>query len=159
MKALSLQQPYAWLILQRAYEDDSKKPLKAIENRSWPLPKTFEVPQRIWIHASMTMFDVRLGEVRAKMTLTQWQRCKNYLLSIYHEYRTYRTRDRKRLQQLGSFGCILGSIVVTGQVTESKDPWFFGPYGYTLEYPELLSKPIPLKGRLGFFDVNVDALK
>jgi len=152
MKALSLQEPYAWLVLQRDYEDDPRKPLKPIENRKWRLPKTFQVPQRIWIHASMTMYDVNVEEIRAKMTASQWLRCKDYLHSIYREYETYHNRDRKWLQRIGYFGCLLGSIVITGQVTESDSPWFFGPYGFTLEYPEPLPKSIPCRGMYGFFD-------
>ncbi len=153
MKALSLQEPYAWLVLQRAYEDDPRKPLKPIENRPRSLPKTFAVPQRIWIHASMTMYHVSLEEIRAKMTASQWLRCKDYLHSIYREYETYHNRDRKWLQRIGYFGCLLGSITITGQVTESEDPWFFGPYGYILEDPQMLKKAIPYKGQLGFFEI------
>ncbi len=41
MKALSIQQPWAWLILHGG---------KDIENRSWKLPKAM-VGQRIYIHA------------------------------------------------------------------------------------------------------------
>lgn len=154
MKALSLQQPYAYLILERYYEDDPKKPLKPIENRSRPLPSTFTLPQRIWVHASLTLYDVRLAEIRQIMTASQWFRCKDYLHAIYREYESYHN-DKKWLQRLGRFGCLLGTVVITGQVTKSDDPWFFGQFGYTLEYPEKLPKPIPYRGALGFFEVEL----
>jgi len=153
MKALSLQQPYAYLILERYYEDNPKKPLKPIENRSRPLPITFTLPQRIWIHASLSLYDVRLSEIKAIMQASQWTRCKDYLHAIYREYDNYHN-DKKWLQRLGKFGCLLGTIIITGQVTKSDDPWFFGTYGYTLEYPEKLPKPIPYRGALGFFEVE-----
>jgi hypothetical protein len=154
MKALSLQQPYASLILERDYEDNPRKPLKPIENRAWPLPSTFILPQKIWVHASLGLYNVSLSTLKEIMTASQWLRCRAHLHAIYSEYESYR-RDKKFLQRLGKFGCLLGTIVVTGQITKSDDPWFFGPYGYTLEYPEKLSKPIPYRGQLGFFEVTL----
>lgn len=154
MKALSLKQPYAYLILQRAYEDNPQKPLKPIENRIWPLPSTLILPQRIWVHASLGLYDVTLKEIRELMTPTQWLYHRGYLQDIFGEYECYHN-DKERLQRLGNFGCLLGTVVVTGQVTKSDNSWFFGPYGYTLEYPEKLHKPIPYKGHLGFFEVTL----
>jgi len=154
-KALSLMEPYAWLILQRADEDNPRVPLKPIENRPRPLPRTFEVPQRIWIHASLTLFDVPLWKLQKVMTPSQWIRCGGNLSSIYGDYHTYKN-DKARLGRLCYFGHILGSIVITGQVTKSDNPWFTGPYGYTLEYPEMLPKAIPYKGKLGFFEVDLN---
>lgn len=52
MKCLSYQQPYAWLILQGAHEDDPHKPLKPIENRDWPLPRGFVLPQRTLVQTT-----------------------------------------------------------------------------------------------------------
>ena len=184
MKALSLQQPYAYLILERYYEDNPKKPLKPVENRSRPLPSTFTLPQRIWVHASLSLYDVHLSELKELMTATQWMRCKDKLHFIYGQYQTYRN-DKKWLQRLGNFGCLLGTVVITGQMRKSRtelpfatgkpsmgdkqaelnhlkridspylSPWFFGEYGYTLEYPEMLPQPIPYRGQLGFFEIEL----
>jgi hypothetical protein len=154
MKALSLQQPYAYLILQRAYDDNPQKPIKPIENRAWSLPRNFRIPQRIWVHASLGLYDVTLAEIKENMTATQWLYHKGYLQDIFGEYETYHN-DKKWLQRLGNFGCLLGTVVITGQVTDSDNPWFFGPYGYTLEYPEKLKNPIPYRGTLGFFEVTL----
>lgn len=74
MLALSLQQPYAWLILQRAYEADPHMPLKPIENRDWPFPGNLKLPERIFIHASLTMYDVSIHQIRDKLTASQWKR-------------------------------------------------------------------------------------
>jgi hypothetical protein len=100
------------------------------------------------------MYDVRLAELKEIMSASQWMRCKSYLYSTYSQYEAHH-RDKKWLQRLGHFGCILGSITVVGQVTQTQSPWFVGPYGYVLEYPEVLSKPIPYKGRLGFFKPEI----
>ena len=154
MKALSLKQPYAWLILQRAYEDNPRTVLKPIENRPRPLPKNFVLPQRVLIHASMTLYDVKLSELKDRMTETQWERVRKHIIGLYSEYAFYRS-DKAKLQATRDFGCILGSVIITGQVIESQSPWFFGKFGYTLEFPEMLKEPVPYKGQLGFFEINV----
>lgn len=185
MKGLSLQQPYAYLILERYREDNPQKPLKPVENRPRPLPRTFELPQRIWIHASLSLYDVTISELKQLMTASQWLRCKDHLHAIYREHYTYRN-DKRWLQRLGMFGCLLGTVVITGQMRKNanptpsfetirpsmgdterelnyldsidspcRSPWFFGPYGYTLESPEKLPEPIPYRGALGFFEVTL----
>ena len=156
MKALSLQQPYAWLILQRYRADNPRRPLKALENRSWHLPRSFAVPQRVWIHASLTMYDVGLDEIKAELDPDQWYRCKGYLRNLYSE--AMATRPGPARHALPFFGHILGSVVITGEVTHSDDPWFFGPVAFSLESPDELRRPIPYKGRHRFFDVDLSLL-
>ncbi|MDP2730550.1 MAG: hypothetical protein Q8O55_08700 [Dehalococcoidales bacterium] len=157
MLCLSLQQPYASLVLWRAYEDDPKKPLKPIENRDWPLPKSFKVPQRVLIQASLTWYPgARLEDLQLLMMPSQWARVQEELCVMFGVWQ----RDKSRpadIKQSKYFGHILGSVVITGQVTESDDPWFFGPFGFTCEYPELLPKPIPYKGYFKFFEVALPA--
>ena len=110
MKALSIRQPWAWLICTGQ---------KDIENRSWKLPSKM-VGKRIYVHAG---------------------------LRVDKEASTYRWRK--------DTGCIIGEVTITGCVTESGSPWFSkGGYGFTLTYPVLYEKPIPYKGRLGFFEVR-----
>lgn len=157
MKALSLQQPYAWLILQRANEDDPVVPLKPVESSTWPLPKNFTLPQRIYVHASLTMYDVSLNEIHDRMTEPQWLRYRLVLGFIY----TTRRGDRR-----GSwdFGYILGEITITGckfRFPDENDdlysPWHFpGQYGYSLACPVLYREPVPCKGMPGFFTLPPD---
>jgi len=123
MKALSIKQPYAYLILVRAYEDDARRPLKPVENRSKPLPTFFDLPQRIWVHAGLSLSDVELPEIEQKMSATQWLRCRDTLRNIYQEYAYYHN-NRQKLQSLGHFGCLLGTIVITGQMRKTIDPTF-----------------------------------
>lgn len=50
-----------------------------------------------------------------------------------------------------AFGAIIGEVDITGCV-EKSDSWFTGPYGFVLTNPTLYEKPIPCKGKLGFFE-------
>jgi hypothetical protein len=53
-------------------------------------------------------------------------------------------------------GCILGTVEVYDCVKESDSPWFFGEYGFLLRDPRPLAVPIPIKGKLGFWDLPED---
>jgi hypothetical protein len=154
MLALSYQQPYAWLILQRAHEENPHMPLKPIENRKWPLPKGFVLPQRTLVHAGLEMYDVSLAEIRDMMMGTQWLRCRDVLQVMYRYYEMYK-RDTAALRRSHHFGKIIGEITYTGQVTESDDTWFFGPYGFTLVDPQLYASPVPYPGRLKFWSMQM----
>ncbi|MDO8634914.1 MAG: hypothetical protein Q7R34_01530, partial [Dehalococcoidia bacterium] len=118
------------------------------------LPKNFKVPQRVFIHASLTMYPgASLEELRPLLLPTQRFNHWATIRRIFDTWNAYRGRPEV-LKKDRYFGHILGSVVITGQVTESTDPWFFGPFGFTMEYPELLPKPIPWKGYFKFFEVD-----
>jgi hypothetical protein len=51
------------------------------------------------------------------------------------------------------FGGIVGSVSIIDCVTESTSPWFVGKYGFVMRAPNALPL-VPLKGKLGFFDVD-----
>jgi hypothetical protein len=53
-------------------------------------------------------------------------------------------------------GFILGTVEVYDCVKQSDSPWFFGEYGFLLRDPRPLAVPIPIKGRLGFWDLPED---
>jgi hypothetical protein len=162
MKALSLQEPYAWLIVQRAYEDSPGKPIKDVENRHWPLPKTFTVPQRIYVHASLGMYDASLQEIKELMTATQWLRQREALHAMYSLWETYKSR-RDELRKFRYFGHIIGEVDITGcqfRFGEENDNLYSrwaipGQYGFKLANPVLYDRPIPYKGQLGFFPVEL----
>ncbi|WP_299287526.1 hypothetical protein [uncultured Tateyamaria sp.] len=48
-------------------------------------------------------------------------------------------------------GCIIGSVTVTGIITDSSSEWFGGVAGLTLSDPEPC-EPIPCPGALGYFE-------
>lgn len=149
MKALSIRQPWAWLITMgipelvptpvpghpesHTLDFSGLVAYKWIENRTWPLPKDFEVPQRIYIHAGTRVDDCL--EKLFKMGIPP-----------YFAMLGFGSRVAAR-------GAIVGEVDVTGCITESNSPWFEGPYGFTLANPEHYKTPIPYKGRPGFFDV------
>ena len=103
MKALSLQQPYADLVVECAYENNPHKVLKDVENRKRPLPSTLILPARIYVHASLGFYPVKLSEIREMMTVSQWLRIRDRLHSIYRAWEGYKNDPQFR-QRLGYYG-------------------------------------------------------
>src|SRR5215208_6447735 len=56
-------------------------------------------------------------------------------------------------------GAIIGLVDIVDVVREHPSKWFVGPYGFVLENPQPLSRPIPCKGALGFWRVPPDVLE
>lgn len=108
MKALSIRQPYAWLILYGG---------KDVENRKW---KT-NYRGQILIHASkefdydaiawMTSCPAFANDIVARLPF--WS----------HDY------DK---------GGIVGTVEIVDCVTAMNSPWFGGPYGFVLRNPKPL---------------------
>ena len=151
MKALSIRQPWAFLILagipelvpvpvpdrptSHTLEPTGRLALKDVENRKWSLPKGFDLPQRIYVHASLRVDNCL--DALFKMGVPPM-----FALAGFSP-------------QLAKRGAIVGEVDITGCVTESNSPWFSGPYGFTLANPKPYKYPIPYKGHLGFFDVQL----
>lgn len=114
MKALSIQQPWAWLIVNGH---------KNIENRDWPTKGR----GRIYVHAGKKLD-------------------KEAIDFIKHQYPDI------PLPETFDLGGIVGTVVVTGCITESSNRWFYGDYGFTLATPKTLPFR-PYRGQLGFFEV------
>lgn len=138
MKALSIRQPWAWLIIRPDVHDPKKRALlrsmgqiKDIENRAWPAP-----PQgRIAIHASRT-FD-RAGY--------EWVRA--CLPEI----------DMPTPEQFERGG-IVGTVTHGGSVDAHDSPWFEGPHGHILTE----ARPcrfVRLPGHLMFFQVPAGTVR
>ncbi len=131
MKALSLRQPWAWLMCA-GYKD--------IENRNWQLPVNFYIPQRIYVHAGRKVDDegaTWLWDNRERLGI---QGCINQMAEICNFWKE---------------GALVGTMDIVGQLTHSDNKWFFGKYGFLTANPELFHTPIPYKGRLGFFEVEL----
>lgn len=145
MKALSVKQPWAWLIVN-GYKD--------VENRIWPLPKTFEVPQRIYIHASKTW------DILSQDTIADVARRLLINYDVAEDWLVNQLRPQSR-------GVIVGEVLVVGEYSIDRprgmygalnEPqWYHGPpyYGFALRDHEAYKEPIPYKGRLGFFKVEL----
>lgn len=138
MKALSVKQPWAWLIC-KGYKD--------IENRNWRIGRKkapyynadyhLELPMRIYIHASKSHDEI----------------C-NDTFDFIRKARGNPYGDG--LEWRGDFGAIIGEVDIVDCVTESKSPWFVGKYGFVLANPILYEKPIPCRGMVGFFNPGIE---
>jgi len=125
MKALSIRQPWAWLIVNGH---------KNIENRSW---KTLQRGP-VLVHASKTM--TRDDYEAARETLE--------LASAFEPHQI----ELPSFEEL-ELGGIVGRVEIVGCVHKSPSPWFFGDFGFVLEHAEPLPFR-PYKGALGFFNVE-----
>ncbi|CAA2106131.1 ASCH domain-containing protein [Variovorax paradoxus] len=134
MKALSIRQPWAWLIIrpdltdaeQRAREL-AKGRIKTIENRMW---RTRE-RGTILVHASQ-------GMTRAEY-FGVMEFCYPLGVELPH------FDDLQR-------GGIVGQVDIVDCVAHSESHWYMGAVGFVLAN----AKPLPfrpLKGALGFFEV------
>lgn len=127
MKALSIMQPWAWLIVNG---------FKAVENRSWNT--NFRGP--LLIHAGKK-FDEYAFEFISDTFPDVWNKMP----------------DRQLIERGGIVGsCTLDHVVEERHkhlLTSRDKPWFFGEFGFILENASPL-KFMPLRGQLGFFEVE-----
>jgi len=127
VKALSIRQPWAWLIIHGG---------KDIENRDWPT----KFRGRVLVHAAKGM------------TRDEWSDAWGFSHGsganpkAVESGLTFGNIDR---------GGIVGSVEIVGCVTGSDSRWFMGHYGFVLRDPKPLPFT-PLRGQLGFFDVPDD---
>lgn len=127
--ALSIRQPWAWLIV---HCDEYRDP-KRVENRTWPTG--FRGP--LLIHAGKK-FD-----------------SAGYDLIIELRPDLARLLPEPGAFDLGG---LVGRATVIDCVTESTSWWFTGPCGFVLADARPL-KFLPYPGRLGFFNIPTDALR
>lgn len=157
MKALSIRAPWAYLIVHgipifdsvdngdgtTSVEWNKKVVLKTVENRTWPLPRGFKVPQRIAVHVGIRV------DHEAQLWLMKQGFAAMTVLMLYS----------RRLP----CGALIGEVDIVDCIDICSDhpavesPWYAGaPYfGFVLTNPAAYQDPIPYKGRLGFFEVNL----
>ena len=124
LRALSIKQPWAWLILNG---------IKDIENRTWQT----KFRGTILIHA---------GKQVDK---------KGYDFVADAFYEAGKIKDLPTIKEFENWtGGICGHVEITGCVSKSNSPWFFGPYGFTLKNPQMMDI-IPCKGQLSFFTPKI----
>lgn len=146
MKALSVKQPYAYLICSG---------IKDIENRTWKLPEKMK-GQRVLIHASM---DTELNfEALSK------DQYADVCAKFKYDRTTLKAVDR------WDRGAIIGSVELVycvinhpsiwaekseiGQLDEPANEFGKPIYNWILANPVLFDEPIPCKGKLGFWEYN-----
>ena len=121
MLALSVRQPWAWLIVNGH---------KDIENRMWPT----RVRGRVLIHASAT---VRQSSF--------WN-----AYDLAHDLVYPKLADSIPPLQCLPLGMIVGSVEIVDCVESHESPWFEGRYGLVLRNPAVLPHR-PCRGALKFF--------
>jgi len=145
VKALSIRQPWATLIVgglpilksvdngdgSTSVKWSGKVILKDIENRSRPT----NFRGRIYVHAPKLE--------------APFERTFEFLVNLGLAPMVALMSFSKRLGRQ----VIIGEVDIVGCVTESKSPWFTGPYGWVLANPVVYEHSIPCKGKLGFFEV------
>lgn len=136
MKAISIRQPWAWLIVN-GYKD--------IENRNW---KT-NYRGRVLIHAGQTQ-DHEMAHL-----MQMWAMGANDSTGFLSP------KSRPDLMELAkrycadlelSVGGIVGAADIMDCVDRSDSPWFKGKYGFVLKNAEKLPFQL-MRGKLGLFEV------
>lgn len=129
MKCLTIKQPWAYLIFNNS---GTNRGLKDIENRTWHT----KIRGTVAIHTSKKIdIDVYNGLI---------------------EYSNFKLPPLNELE----CGKIIGVVDIIDSVDKYPSYWKeHGTVGFVLENPKKLVTPIPLKGQLGFFNLNEDILK
>jgi hypothetical protein len=129
MKALSLQQPWAWLMVNG---------LKNVENRRWQT--RFRGPvlvhaSKSWDHDSFWL--TKTGRISALPAFIPEEIGKK-IPACRDDYHA---------------GGIVGMFTITDCVQWVDSPWFFGPYGFVVKDARPLPF-VPLRGQLNLFEVS-----
>lgn len=132
--ALSIRQPWAWLIVRPDIVDADERRraaeagiLKLVENRDWTTPYR----GRLWIHAGKTCT------------------ARDYAAAVEFVCGLDLGITVPPIDQLPRGG-IVGAATLTDCVVDIDSPWFIGEIGYLLSDPWPCDFS-PCKGQLGFF--------
>ena len=132
MKALSIQQPWSWLIVNG---------LKDIENRDW--------------HTSYRGFVlIHAGKRIDTGLLSKNGYLNQYYLGMSPHWQTALRAMPERTENYETGG-IVGYATIKDVVMKSDSPWFRGKYGFVLTQRHPVPF-IPLRGQLGLFDVPAE---
>jgi hypothetical protein len=152
MKALTVKQPWASLIVEG---------IKDIENRTWRCPQKY-IGKRVLIHAgaSKELDHIPLDGIFSEQQLS-------YLLSRFTEYELCE-REYPHGAIIGSVeivDCVINHPSIWAEKTEVVNDFEFGYfpiygkkiYNWVLANPVKFEKPIPSKGRLSFWESEIEA--
>lgn len=144
MLALSIRQPWAWLIVHGP---------KRIENREWPT--RYRGP--ILIHASKWWSQAGVADTLnaladAGLVATPYANDQRELPGLVPSGRDRRLPRVPLMRVQEERGGIVGRAEIVDCVTSHGSPWFAGPFGFVLDKVE----PVPFQpcpGALGLFRV------
>jgi hypothetical protein len=150
MYALSVKQPYAWLICA-GYKD--------VENRSWKIGRssrhgpystyhqanfTIDLPCRIYVHSGKGK-DIDAIDM---ILYCQWDWFPHDAEDAIFDFEDANS---------WSLGAIIGEVDIVDCIKDSKSPWAVeGQYHFILKNPVLYKEPILCPGRLGFFKPSLN---
>lgn len=125
MKAITLKEPWAWLVINGG---------KDCENRNW----ITRFRGRVAIHTSSKPYPAEFSHAQ----------------SLIERERLHISMPKPLPQPSDlAYGAIIGTVEIVDCVSRSDSPWFFGDYGFVLRNPIALAEPIPCRGFLNFWDV------
>lgn len=129
MKALSIRQPWAYLIVA-GYKD--------VENRTW----NTNFRGRIYVHAGKSPDN--LDGVKSAVGILEKKLSRlGYMLAVHG------------IKCDVEFGGIIGEVTIIDCVQDSDSPWAVpGQYQFVLKDALRYEQPIPMTGRLGFWEVG-----
>jgi hypothetical protein len=140
MKALSILQPWAWLIVRPDVTDPSARAelharglIKPVENRTWQT--RFRGP--LLIHAGKKWGREQRDDLA-------------YVRACFPDIPLPDEFDR---------GGIIGRATVVDCVDDMDSPWFYGTFGFVLADASPFPGLLPCKGSLGFFEVPADVME
>ncbi|AXH76813.1 MAG: ASC-1-like protein [Caudoviricetes sp.] len=133
--ALTIRQPWAWAIFEAG---------KNIENRTWSTGHR----AKLWIHTSKQLilngYSMKAEENRQAIAM------------IYGISEKVWAESSNEIAK--ATGAIIGSVDLVGIKAihrHPENPWHMdGQYGWELENPVLLDRPIFCKGQLGLWDCS-----
>jgi hypothetical protein len=137
MKAITIKQPYASLIIE-SRKDDPTKGIKDIENRTWPT----KFRGRVLIHAGSHIPFRDINQLVINRGIPCWQN------EAYPE------------------GAIIGSVEIVDCVIDHPSIWAEKSGGKSIAYPHEMynwvlanpikfEHPIPAKGKSSFWEYNI----
>lgn len=132
MKIISIRAPWWWWILHGG---------KDIENRDWK--SDYRGPLIIHASSYWSLNDVR-GDWESGCDMWKKQPVNPEGVCGTHPGR------EDHVKSMG--GHIVGVTDMVDCVDSSRSPWFVGKYGFVLQSPRPLAKPIPFKARLGLIE-------
>jgi len=148
MKALSIRQPWAWLICNG---------FKPVENRDWQpsyrgrflvhAAKTFDKDGYLWVVANSEQLGVPFGFAKNALPwIYDFTKEPGYLGGIVGEAELYDVTEHP----------FYPGFQKVPNIKTKPNPWFFGKHGLWLRNAKTLPFQ-PLRGALGFFDVDQGA--
>ena len=144
MRAITIKQPWASLIVEG---------IKDIENRTWPCPKKY-IGKRVLIHASQKpLRPVKLFNSMQKDVIKRaglWETC------VFPECGSI-------IGSVEIVDCVINHPSIWAEKTDEPLEYYTGEeefscyptYNWVLTNPIKFPKPIPAKGKLGFWESDL----